>query len=102
MANSKMYQKFMKAAHLLLPDLDENDYRVLELASYAKNKYYSRPDVPICVMCAIDGQCDAFKEFYQFCQKLGINTERREAIISDGELFYTSDYAKWPTNVIVA
>ena len=100
MASSEMYKTFIRAAQLLLPDVDEDDYRILELASYAKNKYYSRPDVPICVMCAINGTNDAFREFYQFCQRIGIDTERREAIVSDGKLFYTSDFSKWPTNIV--
>ncbi len=102
MPNNTMYEKFLKAAKLLLPGLAEDDYRILEVASYAKEQYYSNPDVKICVMCSIDGHSNTFKDFYRFCKELGIDTERREAILSDGELFYTSDYSKWPTNVIVA
>ena len=101
MSKNKMYEKFMKAACLLLPDLAEDDYRVLELASYAKEKYYSNPAVPIVVMCSINGHSNIFKDFYRFCRELGIDTERREAIISDGKIYYTSDYSKWPTNVIL-
>lgn len=94
------YELFLDAAELLLPDMTIDDYRLFEVASYAKDMYYMNPDVHIAVLCAINGHTDMFKDFFELCKKLGVDTGRREVIISDGTLFFSNDYSKWPVEVL--
>ena len=90
---------FKKATHLLFPELSENDPRFMNVVKYAKKIYYKNPEVKICVLCAILGHTTMFYNFYWFCQKQGLNSGRREVIISDEKLFYSKDYTNWPTEV---
>ena len=96
MTKKKMDRTFKVAASLMFPQLEENDSRLIEVASYAKNMYYKNPEVPICVMCSILGKSTIFRDFYLFCQKLGVDPGKREVIISDEKLFFSNDYANWP------
>lgn len=91
------YELFLRAAELMLPGMTFDDYKLLEVADYAKKKYSTSEK--ICCLCVINGNSETFRDFYNFCQKLGINTGRREAIISNGQLFFTEDYGIRPTEV---
>ena len=87
------YELFLDAATLLLPDLPEDDERVLMVAQYAKDMYKPyNPSVPIMLLSKEGAETEQIRDFYNFCKKNNIDVGNREVLISNGRVFFTNNY----------
>ena len=90
---------FEKAVKLLFPDLKKTDPRFHQITEYLRMKYFEDFNY-LCVLCAIpNARAFSFRNFYSLCEKLQLDPQTREVVLSSGKVFFTEKYWLTPTLV---
>ena len=90
---------FEKAVQLLLPDLVQTDPRFEQVVAFAK-KDYRKNGKYVTLLADVEGAESASLEMVsRFLRKLGLNSEKREVIVSGHNVLYSRDYRIAPTPV---